>query len=325
MGLEHRENMILYNVLNQEVIFEEYFCNLLRIDSFRSMFIDFISKRNSILDNLIIKYENFDTEIALNKKKKKFGRADLFLQVEKQKFIFEIKNKEWTDLTDNQPAGYLKYLDYENEHLFFFIPKGYKHKQEIIDRWKGFSQIENQIFYWEDLIEEIKNKNLHADNIEVKMFYEFCQYWFELETIEFKEEEMKLLTNKNLPSTMQKLEEITRNISNKVRLNDKFGTIGFMHTIKVKEYRVYFGIDYDIWKDKELPLSILIQNHKKDYQEFELELDNIKLEEMEYEETNISDKQFGYVVILDEEVGSDNYEKIVEMTLKNIIKQLKQT
>ena len=63
MGLEHRENMILYNVLNQEVVFEEYFCNLLRIDCFRDIFISFIAKKTEILNDLIIKYEDFDTEI----------------------------------------------------------------------------------------------------------------------------------------------------------------------------------------------------------------------------------------------------------------------
>ena len=124
---------------------------------------------------------------------------------------------------------------------------------------------------------------------------------------------------------MGNLEEITRNVSHRVGLDDKFDTIGFMYTRVVKDYRIYFGIEYNIWEEKKLPLSILIQNHKKDYQEFELEIENIKLERMEYKETNISDKQFGYIVILSEEVGSQNYEKTVEMTLKKIIKQLKQT
>lgn len=325
MELAHRNNIILYNVLNKEVVFEEYFCNLLRIDYFRSMFIDFISKRNPILDDFIIKYEHFDTEITLNENNKNFGRADLFLQVEEQKFIFEIKNKEWTKLTYNQPTGYLKYLDNKNEHLFFLIPKGYKHEKDIFGAWKDFNNVKNQIFYWEDLIEEIKNKNLHQENIEINMFYEFCEYWFDLKIIEFKEEEMELLKNKDLPSLMQNLEDITRNVSDRVGLDDKFDTIGFMHTVVVKDYRIYFGIDYDIWNAKKLPLSILIQNHKKDYHEFELELENIKLERMEYEETSISDKQFGYVVILSEEVGSQNYEKTVVMTLKDIVEQLKRT
>jgi len=322
MKLEHRENIILYKVLNKEVVFEEYFCNLLRLDSFRRMFLKFISKKTSILNDLTIKYENFDTEIILEKA---YGRADLFLEVNEKKFIFEIKNKIWTDLTPNQPEKYLKYLNNKNEHLFFLIPKGYKHKSEIIERWKDFNNIENQIFYWEDLVEEIKNTNLHLENLEINMFYEFCEYWFDLKIVEFEEEEMKLLKNKSIASMMEKLEEIIRNVSNRVGLNDNFATIGSMQTKVVGDYRVYFGIDYDIWKKNDFPLSILIQNHKKEYQEFELEIENIKLESIEYEETSISAKQFGYVVILDEEVGSIKYEKVVEKILNHVINQLKQT
>ena len=322
MKLEHRENIILYKVLNKEVVFEEYFCNLLRLDSFRRMFLKFISKKTSILNDLTIKYENFDTEIILEKT---YGRADLFLEVNEKKFIFEIKNKIWTDLTPNQPEKYLKYLNNKNEHLFFLIPKGYKHKSEIIERWKDFNNIENQIFYWEDLVEEIKNTNLHLENLEINMFYEFCEYWFDLKIVEFEEEEMKLLKNKSIASMMEKLEEIIRNVSNRVGLNDNFATIGSMQTKVVGDYRVYFGIDYDIWKKNDFPLSILIQNHKKEYQEFELEIENIKLESIEYEETSISAKQFGYVVILDEEVGSIKYEKVVEKILNHVINQLKQT
>lgn len=323
MELEHRENMILYNVLNQEVVFEEYFCNLLRIDDFRKMFINFISKRNSVFDNLNITYQDFDTEVILKKNEKSYGRADLYLKTMNKEFIFEIKNKEWTDLTKNQPNGYLIYLNNENKQLFFLIPRYYKHEDEIFKRWSFFDEIKNQIFYWEDLIEEIQSTNLQEKNIEIKMFYEFCEYWFNLKTVKFKEEEMKLLENKNLPSLMENLEDVTRNISTRVGLNDKFETIGFMHTIVIGDYRIYFGIDYDIWKAKNLPLSILIQNEKKDYQEFELIMRGVKLEPIEYIETSINYKQFGYVVMLDEKIGSPNYEKTVEKTLNEIIKCLR--
>jgi hypothetical protein len=239
-------------------------------------------------------------------------------------FIFEIKNKVWKELTPKQPLEYLDYLNNENKKLFFLIPKDYKHKDIIFKRWH-FCDIENQIFYWEDLVEEIRNNNLQEKNIEIRMFYEFCEYWFDLKIVEFKEEEMELLKNKNLPRLMESLEDVTRNISERVGLNDDFETIGFMHTTVVGKYRIYFGIDYDIWKEKNLPLSILIQNEKKDYQEFELEIEGLTLEPIEYLETSISDKQFGYVVMLNEKIGSQKYEQIVKVTLEKIIETLKQT
>lgn len=323
--MEHRENMILFNVLNREVVFEEYFCNLLSIDSFRNMFINFISKKNGILNDYVIEYKNFDTEVILDQN---LGRADLFLDIDDNKFIFEIKNKDWTDLTDNQPNSYLTYLENNNtfkynQHLFFLIPNTYKHEEEIFNRWKGFDGVRNQIFYWEDLVTEIKDKELHKQSIEIQLFYDFCEYWFNLKTIKFTGEEMDLLENLAIPNLMEKLENITRSISNEVDLKEDPDTIGFCHTKKVEEYIIYFGIEYTIWKEKNLPLSILIQNHKNDYKEFDLDIEGLTLEAIEFEETSISIKQFGYVVILDDKVGSENYEKNVKKVLSKIQKELK--
>jgi len=322
MEVLHRENMILYNVLNQEIIFEEYFCNLLSINKFRTLFINFISKNNNILDNYEIEYNNFATEVMLNDN---LGRADLFLKIGEERYIFEIKNKDWTSLTHNQPCGYIKYLNDQNEHLFFLIPRTYKHKKEIYDRWKNFDKIDNQIFYWEEFIKMIKTSNLCDEYLEIKLFYEFCEYWFNMRTIKFEEKEMKLLNTTAVPNLMEKLEEITRQIALEVGLKEDSEAIGFNYTKKTNDYKIYFGIDYTIWMNKRFPLRILIQNHKVDYQKFSLDIKNIVLEEFEYKETNISDEQFGYLVIPDEEVGSKDYKENIISTLQYIIKELNQT
>ncbi|WP_415397536.1 hypothetical protein [Sulfurimonas sp. CS5] len=324
--MEHRENMVLYNVLNQEVVFEEYFCNLLSIDEFREVFLKFIASKNGVLSNHSIEYRHFDTEVILHNN---YGRADLFLNVDNKEFIFEIKNKDYTSLTENQPKGYLEYLKMDienyNQHLFFLIPSTYSHRQEIFDRWIDFDAVENQIFYWEDLVKEIKNQNLQEKYVEIKMFYDFCEHWFNMRTIKFTGEEMELLKNINVPSLMNKLEDVTRKISLEVGLEEDAEIIGFCYTKKLGEYKIHFGIDYDIWKSKQLPLSILIQNLANNYQEFDLTLEGINLESMEYEESSVSDKQFGYVVMLNEEIGSDSYEAAVKNVLRNMIGQLKQT
>ena len=166
------------NVLNQEIVFEEYFCNLLYFDSFRNLFIDFINNKNKLLDKKnIIKYKYFNTEVKLNNDN---GRADLFLKIKdtNEEFIFEIKNKVYTNLTTNQPNSYLNYLNSKHSNLFFLIPGGYKHKDEIIARWKDYNNVSNQILYWEDFINKITESNIYKDNTEINMFYKFCLYWF---------------------------------------------------------------------------------------------------------------------------------------------------
>lgn len=329
----HREELILYNVLNNETVFEEYFCNLLSIDEFRNLFIEFVSKKNSILEDSNIEYKHFDTEFDLGTKTDldKYGRADLFLKIDNKEFIFEIKNKERTSLTDNQPTSYLEYLKNNNQleinkHLFFLIPKYYKHKQETIDRWNlfdcNFNGIENQFLYWEDFIYELK-ENIEEQKTEIKMFYDFCMYWFNMKTVEFEENEMKLLKDKSLPSLVQKLLYITEDIGLEVGLNDKLETLGFSANKKINDYILYFGIDYHIWETNNTPLNIFIQNHKKDYQEFELSIEGINLEKIKWEENSVEDMQFGYVVILDDFIGSSSFELTVKDTINHIIKKLK--
>jgi len=282
MKSEHRANIILYNVLNQEVVFEEYFCNLLSIKKFRELFLEFIAEKNQILVSENIEYKNFDTEVFLNKKNKSYGRADLYLKIKDKEFIFEIKNKHWTHLTDNQPIGYLEYLNQKNEHLFFLIPKGYKHKDEIFEKWKYFNSIDNQIFYWEDFIVKIKNKMF--EEIEIKMFYEFCIYWFNMAPIHFSENELnlifikngnkgyKLLENINIPTMINKLYTIVEqaridfhieNTDN--RLNAEwYGYILNNEKYKISsDWEVWFGIDFKLWEKENLPIIIQITPNNK--------------------------------------------------------------
>lgn len=338
MSFTHRENIALFNVLNQEIIFEEYFCNLLRIDNFRQTFIDFICEKNNILDGENIEYSNFNTEISLNNQ---HGRADLFLNIhDNKKFIFEIKNKDYTSLTPNQPQSYLKYLkdthedglDF-NKHLFFLIPKNYQHKDELHKRWKEFDDRENQIFYWQDLIYKVKEKKLEQQNIELKIFCEFCEYWFNMKPIYFSEDQKRLFNTKgenmndfkdlSVPKLMQNLENIVRNIGLNTGMQEDKSCLGFYYSTKINNYVMWFGIDYDIWEAKGTPLSILIQNQNNAYQYFELELSGIELEQFTYNATSTTEQSFGYIVKITDELGSESYQKTVVDIIHQIKNQLK--
>lgn len=338
MSITHRKNIVLFNVLNHEVIFQEYFCNLLKIDDFRNLFIDFISEKNNILSEESIQYNHFDTEIILDNKN---GRADLFLNIhDNKKFIFEIKNKDYTSLTPNQPQSYLNYLrdthedglDF-NKHLFFLIPTNYQHKDKLHERWKEFDGRENQIFYWQDLIYTVKEKKLELQNIEIAMFCEFCEHWFAMKPINFSEDEKKLFNpkgekvndfkNLSVPKLMQKLETIVRNIGSNAGMKEDKSCLGFYYSTKINNYVMWFGIDYDIWEAKGTPLSILIQNQNNAYQYFELELSGIELEQFTYNATSTTEQSFGYIVKITDELGSESYQKTVVDIIHQIKNQLK--
>ena len=270
--MQHRNNMILYNVLNQEVVFEEYFCNLLQFDDFRDLFISFINQqsKSSFFHKKDIQYKNFNTEIALENEK--YGRADLFLKYANQEYIFEIKNKDRTNLTPNQPIGYLKYL--QNQNLFFLIPRNYIHKKVIIERWETYNldnthiayDIESKILYWQDFIILLQKESLLLEKIEIKLFYEFCVYWFNMQTILFKEEELNLIfletlgENKmsNIANIMKKLSMTVNGVIDLgIEIDKKydeqnaeyFGYIINNNKYKIdKDLDIWFGISYDIWE-----------------------------------------------------------------------------
>jgi len=324
----HRHNIVLYNVLNQEVVFEEYFCNLMQFKDFRDLFLQFINKDN-LFDSSKIHYHNFDTEVRLNKQfdKKDYGRADLFLKIKNDEFIFEIKNKCKTTLTDNQPINYLKYLNNQNQNLFFIVPRCYRHQNEISKRWKdynNFKDTKKKILYWEDFIYEI--------NTEMKMFYDFCLYWFNVEIIKFSNEEKTILKkgytmndfkNKTIPSMLQKLEEIVDNVGESCNMKIDNETIGYTYSIKANNYIIYFGINYDLWEDIGKPISIEIQSIKNDYQEFELNLNNIVLIDKLYEETSKTDREFSLYVDLKYSIQDDSFQEATKNLILNILDQLK--
>lgn len=313
----YREDFILYNVLNKEMAFQEYFCNLLKYEEFRSLFLEFAKINN----NLEVLYKNFTTEKILSNN---YGRADLFLKLdEKLEFIFEIKNKCYTPLTQNQPDGYLKYLGNNINKLFFIIPKNYLYIEEIEKNFKSSDMIFNQILYWEDFIELLRDRKIFNINVEIEMFYEFCLYWFNLRTIKFTVEEKDLLMNKEIPILLEKIEETIDNIGRNCGMKVDNNTIGYNYSIEVNDYIIYLGTDYERWKKYDEPISISIGNKKDGFKEFELDLD-IEMEVTLYEATNKIFRQVLYFVRLEKNIMDEtNSNNFVEY-IKNKIKELKE-
>lgn len=327
MSMNRKRGMILYNVLNQEVVFEEYFCNLLQFSEFKNLFLDFVN-----IENKNIEYENFNTEVVLSNE---YGRADLFLKVEKNIFIFEIKNKCYTALTKNQPNGYLKYLEYKNKQLYFLVPRQYEHIDKINKRWedhKNYNDSSIQILFWEDFINMLEKSNIFNNKIEIKYFYDFCLYWFNMEVIKFTNEEKRILNNKDskmenlidisIPRFIEKLEHIITNIGDNSSMKKDSNAISINYSKTIGNYIIYFGIDYDMWEKENQPLTLTIQNNANNFKEFDLKIDNENLIPITYEETNISESQFAYLIKLKTNLGNDDFQEIVEEHIKNITKSL---
>jgi hypothetical protein len=314
-----REKNIFYHLVRNETSLTEVFCNLMQYKVFRDNFLRFIQDKTQNLDIDVDKilYDNFDTEetfkIKNNDKEieeKNAGRGDLVLTTNQNiKYIFELKIEVNTRLTKNQPNRYLDYLK-ENDNnnfekqLFFILPRGYWHTNEILKRDNRVCQ--KNILYWEDIIENIRKNELDKANLFID---EFCKIldnrWFYFEKITFTKNELQFLIdnketkmdNITVPQMMQKLFKIVNGVKidcdNTInRQNyDWFGYVvdNKKNNIKSKNnYQIWFGIEYDIWEKDKYPLTIQVSLYKDNENDLEkiskLTLDDKPI--VKYENTN---------------------------------------
>lgn len=306
--LERVEN-IFFNIVKNETSLTEVFCNLMMYKSFRIHFIDFVkSKQNSFdVDTNKIKYSSFITEKDFGKEfdnnnsdeDKSIGRGDLILTIDDRDYIFELKIEIYTQLTKNQPNGYIKYLQSKNQtkdDLFFILPKSYKHINCLSNIDK------NNILFWEDFIQSIKTEGLD-DILYIKDFINIMNYrWFYSEEFSFSKYEKNIISNKRkvdmndntIPKIMMdltnKVDEITKRvIKNKLSYNDWKDDSGYGVFIKndEKDEILWFGIDYKFWNEYGIPLSIGVDGMDEKYVEllyksFENEIVKVKFEEDAY-------------------------------------------
>lgn len=344
--MKHRNNMVLYKVLNQEIVFEEYFCNLLQFEDFRDLFIDFLNQNDNIFEKNSIMYENFDTEVKLkneNENENEDGRADLFLKYNNQEYILEIKNKDRTSLTVNQPNGYLHYLKNisSNNNLFFLVPRNYIHKKEIIERWNKFNEkekrvnttVEDKILFWQDFITLLGKENTILEKVEIKLFYEFCIYWFDMQAVVLTQKELKYISSEKIgeqkmPSIATIMKKLALIVNGVIDLGividkqyDEQNSEYFGYIINNKKYNIdeklelWFGVDYNIW-EKYSNSSLVLEVNTDDKQILEKikEIDNVK--EFLYEDGTTC--YFFNLELTDNEDMKKQFYDFIDMYLKRL-------
>ena len=325
MEIEREEN-IFYNLIKNETSLTEVFCNFMRYENFRNLFIDMINEKiknkENIIDKSKVEFQDFDTEVALKENEEKAGRIDLQLKINEEIYLFEIKIEVLTKLTNNQPNGYLEYLKndnlYKNENLFFIIPKGYFHTNEILEKWEektkySKKEIENHnIIYWEDILDQLRKQELDKVNVFINEFCEIIDLnWFYFEKIDFPKSELELIFNDkkdkgytmienvSIPVLMNKLFQIIVDTANKkeiyINYKVKQNSNYFGYFLENSKYEIsdklviWFGIDYKIWEIKKNPIIIQIEaNEREEDINLEIFLENkIEYTKFEYENGDI--------------------------------------
>ncbi len=337
-----REKNIFYNIIKNETSLTEAFCNFLNFKPFRELFLNIVSEKNEKINNYNILYKHFETEKYLSEEN---GRSDLHLKINDEKYIFEVKIEKYTKLTDNQPNGYLNYLEMKNENLFFIIPKNYLHIDEICSRWNCKTKyddnkiLSHNIIYWEDIISQIKKSELHSLNVFINEFCKIIEYrWLKYENIKFlpfeieaifndkknTNKDMRMLLNTNIPVIIRKLFEIIDKTYDKFEIDNKVDeqTSNFYgYKLRNNQYsiptslEVWFGVDYEIWERNNYPITIQILSSSKENNALE------KIKELDIAtEFTDSDNSKIYYIGLEKDVFLDEDSNIIEK-LENLIRQ----
>lgn len=353
-----REENIFYNLIKNETSLTEVFCNFMRYENFRNLFIEMINEKiknkENVIDKSIVKFQDFDTEVILGDNEKKFGRIDLQLKVNNEIYLFEIKIETFTSLTNNQPKSYLEFLEDKNENLFFILPKGYFHKSEILNSWESKNhyskrEIENyNIIYWEDILKQLRKQELDKVNIFIEEFCKILDFrWFYFEEIIFTKNELNLIFNDKKEKGYKMIENmsIPKLISNLYKIVDESSDKLFTKYYKELEsyeyngycldndkhklsnkFKIWFGIDNQIWENTQNPISIQIVAFEIEDKE-NLEKYLISRNYFNNEESEINFKIFEYednticfYIPLEKEVFENKDEKITEELTNKIRK-----
>jgi len=350
--MRSREENIFYNIIRHETSLTEVFCNLMQYKAFRDLFLNFVKEKtkNLSFENFNnIKYNDFETEKEFkfyeeeSKEDKKIGRGDLILNIDGIEYIFELKIENYTRTTNNQPDGYLKYLEEQNiendikdsdysKRLFFIIPREYMHKKDL-------NKVKENILYWEDFLDVLKESELDKINLFIE---DFCKIlndnWFYYEDIKFISQELKLILNQNkiegikllenmnIPNLMNKLFNIVDEVKVKNNKNPtalKLNCDYYGYFLKNKSYNIpekwtfWFGVDFKLWAERNAPITIQIS---LDDQE---EMIKVK-KQLSLEEYKNKDITIFYFPLNNKIFKSENIAKEIEKEIEKLLEKIKQ-
>ena len=292
-----RDN-IFQNIVNDENSFTELLCNMMRYDKFKKIFFEFIDIKDSY------KFE-CETQCQTNNN----GRPDFVIHSENDFILIEIKTGD-TNLTGNQPKGYIKELclkPIENKKLIFILPRGYKYEKKLNTRIEKYNKknILIDIKYWDVLFELLKKNNIDQINDICMEYYNLIKNWYGYEHIQFYKKENNKMDKLEIGKFVNKIEEMVETIGDllvsngyKIKHSKVSGDFGFSIFDKKNVELCWFGAWISLWAKTGdvviLTLSSNIENKIKDIKS--ITIDGNDIQYFCFDETviddNYNEKQF---------------------------------
>lgn len=260
---------IFDNIVKDENTFTELFKNLLGFKAFRLAFLDLLKIEFS--------KEEIESERFFTQKNTDNGRPDLILSTDEILIFFEVK--VWnTNLTNNQPAGYLKALEKADQKvkcLVLLIPDHYVHLDEFNrSKEESNSKIETQVIRWNDVSRQMDKLELFDGNPILQEYRNLLKEWFEPEPIILNDKFMETMFTSKTPESLVTTANLVDQVKHEMQkrgeqitymkkdLLDEYGF--YINYSKEHQFNFFFGEWLRYWREEGKPICFCIYPENDD-------------------------------------------------------------
>lgn len=260
-----RDANIFSNIIGDENSLTELFCNLLQFTPFKTLFTRLLEEKLKLKD-IDFHYDQIETQNSLGQE----GIPDISIKNDGLSLLIECKIEAGTTLTSNQPLSYLNSLkgnsSGKTRALVFLLPNDYVYEKELLSRQQRFFERNKNrrvgfaILYWQEILEGLQRTGIAELSPLFQHFSSLLRDWFSTLNINFSEEEMIMLYNKEIPALYLKLtgvvEEVRNKLSKSYKLGREINEYGNGFYIKDAKGKpiLWFGVWYNFWQQKGYPL-----------------------------------------------------------------------
>ncbi|MBG6129953.1 hypothetical protein IWQ47_001964 [Aquimarina sp. EL_43] len=307
---------IFQNIATNENQITEVLCNFLHFKNFRNSFLE---KFLPDINKNLVSNQDLQTQTRIED-----FQPDLIMSNDIVELFFEIKVGD-APLQETQTNNYHKYIKKLNKitSLCFIIPKEYHKINEIKALVSSNEKV--SIIYWPEIITLIEEQELNNSSQLFNEFNKLLKDWFEHKKISFTYNEIKTMFNKEVPKILLELFEVIDQVKSNLGSNNEIviskAKTSYEHGFYVRDKKgkqlFFFGIWYELWKEKEKPLCIanLTNQSTRDYAEI---FGNYYNNNIDYKSWNcqlLSESLFNPELIAN---ISDDLNNLIEKQLNNI-------
>jgi hypothetical protein len=260
-----RGESVFYHLVKDEDSLSELLCNLLRYPGLRAILRRLISAAvGNAMPPFLFRDVSSQVRTADGSERPDFViRADNW-------FVAVESKRGSRGLTAAQRQGYPETFDEVSEelrYLIFLVPEGYCHSPEIHELRLRCKRATVAIVSWTDLVESVQSSAMAKGEI-FREFLALVTKWFTAKTVMIPEEGTMSLNVRESGSAyyavLELITSVQQNMSGTHSTTEEINDDGYGFAVNDSHGQaLWFGIDYDFWKQTGYVLSLAVDKCRK--------------------------------------------------------------